>query len=207
MQEKSGTRVGAGLPPGLDNPIEWDPPGNNIDAHIDMNLFDQHIRDFRQWMKDRDQQQKPLIVSEYGVLFWHCEDDEGNVTAPNCANDLYSGDRVSKFMTATFDYFLNTADCDLGYSGDNCRLVQRWVWYGMNEDGTDLFNPETYLFHDDTSNLSHVGAAFRDYASAHMRDDYSPVVSQDAPFIPAISPPTVAQHQMTKKVFLPLIQQ
>ena len=36
-------------------------------------------------------------------------------------------------MIQTFDYFLNTKDCNLGYAADQCRLVQRWNWYSFNE--------------------------------------------------------------------------
>jgi len=41
-------------------------------THIDLALFVQQIRAFRAWMAARGQQEKPLIVSEYGVLYRHC---------------------------------------------------------------------------------------------------------------------------------------
>jgi hypothetical protein len=36
-------------------------------------------------------------------------------------------------MTLTFDYLLEARDRETGYPGDNYRLVQRWLWYSLNE--------------------------------------------------------------------------
>jgi hypothetical protein len=111
---------GASVPPGLPgNPTigkiyasDW--------SHVDMNLFDQQIRAFRQWMKGKGQQNKPLIVSEYGVLYpeWYLGIGAISVT--------------KKFMADTFNYFLNAKDCNLGLASDDCRLVQRWNWYSLD---------------------------------------------------------------------------
>ena len=88
--------------------------------HNNMQIFDEQIRAMRQWMKDRGQQQKPLIVSEYGIVYRH----EG----------MDNFDLVRRFMLDTFDYFMNTKDCSLGLSSDDCRLVQRWAWYSLDDD-------------------------------------------------------------------------
>ena len=94
-----------------------------------MTIFDEQIRAFRAWMKDRGQQNKPLIVSEYGVLYRHIAEAD-------------TAQEVQDFMINTFDYFLNTQDCSLGYAADQCRLVQRWNWYSFNDNGqSNGFNP------------------------------------------------------------------
>ncbi len=98
----------------------------------------QQIIDFRQWMKDRGQQNKPLIISEFGTLMW----------------ELLGFDypRVRDFMLATFDFLTTAADSNTGYPADGYRLVQAWAWYSLDEDvfegfpvANNLFDPETRL--------------------------------------------------------------
>jgi len=38
-------------------------------------------------------------------------------------------ERVATFMRSSFDLFRTLRDADLGYSVDEDRLVQRWVWF------------------------------------------------------------------------------
>ena len=99
-------------------------------------------------MKARGQQNKPLIVSEYGVLYSH-------VPAFNTAS------AVQDFMIQTFDYFLNTKDCNLGYAADQCRLVQRWNWYSFNDSSFNTFGK---LFDPLTFQITSTGARFREYS-------------------------------------------
>ena len=117
-----------------------------------MVIFDQQIRAFRAWMKTRGQQNKPLIVSEYGVIYGFIAQAD---TAPE----------VQDFMIKTFDYFLNTQDCSLGYTADQCRLVQRWAWYSFNDNGqSNGFNPFANLFDPLTFQITSTGARFREYS-------------------------------------------
>jgi len=148
---------GASIPPGsLATVGEHEYGALPHPQHIDMTIFDKQIRAFRQWMKDRGQQEKPLIVSEYGVLYhnWMLGVPDDDSQTP------------INFMTATFDYFLNTADCSLGYSADNCRLVQRWVWFSL--DYKSDFNKYHYLFDPDTLQITDTGKAFREYSLQHL---------------------------------------
>lgn len=81
------------------------------------------IHAFRQWMKAHGEQQKPLIVSEYGVnMPWF--------TAEDVRDD---------FMIPSFEFFLNTRDPSLGYAPDDYRLVQKWMWYSLDDDA-DAYN-------------------------------------------------------------------
>lgn len=152
---------GAGVPPGA-----TEKQGAYIGEdwkHIDRVTFDEQIRAFRSWMKERGQQQKPLIVTEYGVLYTSvvcnntCPDpDQYNLQDPNV---------VHGFMLWTFDYFMDTKDCDLGYAADDCRLVQRWAWFSL-EDVEWEFNPHTVLFDRDSKAITDAGRKYRDYAEA-----------------------------------------
>jgi hypothetical protein len=154
LKERSGD-YGAEIPPGSDASegatyrTDW--------SHVDMDIFDAQIRAFRQWMRDRGQQNKPLIVSEYGVLYGH--------------DGMEDPDVVQKFMLATFDYFLNTKDCGLGYAADGCRLVQRWAWYSLDDDGRSFgHNRYGALFDPNTLQITNLGRKFAEYAMSHYQE-------------------------------------
>jgi hypothetical protein len=174
LPEASG-HWGADIPAGIDvkegsyvfrkDPISGR-PGAPMPEHVDMKLFDEQVRLFRQWMKDHGQQNKPLIVTEYGVLLpnWVIEkpwDDPQGVT---------------DFMLKTFDYFLDTKDCNVGYAFDECRLIQRWIWYSLDDYQDPVLHPPSgfnsfqSFVNTKTGELSHSGNAFRNYALSRMLD-------------------------------------
>lgn len=137
------------------------PPGSNAQVGVeyldaqqnDMEVFARQIGWFRQWMKDHGQQQKPLIVSEYGIVYRHANLNRLSV--------------VQTFMTQTFDYFMNTKNCTLGYAADECRLVQRWAWYSL-DDNDPLFNDYAYLIDPNTGLLTATGQTFAAYAQQYL---------------------------------------
>lgn len=127
--------------------------------HNDMYIFTTQIQIFRQWMKDHGQQQKPLIVSEYGIVYRHAGMEHLSL--------------VQTFMTQTFDYFMNAKDCNLGYAADECRLVQRWAWYSLDDNHTDAsgqpyFNIYAYLIDPNTGALTATGQTFAEYAGRYL---------------------------------------
>ncbi len=169
-EQKSG--YGADIPPGLpDNPKLGEYTTSDW-THIDHGIFDQQIRAFRQWMKERGQQDKPLIVSEYGMLFHHCVEANSQGV---CIKDLNNSQVVLDFMTWTFDYFLNTQDCTLGLATDDCRLVQRWTWFGLDIVGTDSAGNATFgqnehssLFNSTTLQITEAGARFAQFVENYL---------------------------------------
>jgi hypothetical protein len=129
------------------------PPGMNVDQgmlreiedHADMRIFKQQIVDFRRWMAERGERDKPLIVSEYSILM---PEDYG-----------FSPDVVSKFMKESFDYLLSARDAELGYPTDENRLVQAFCWFSTADEvyrTSNLFDPETRA-------ITPVGKAFKEY--------------------------------------------
>ncbi len=118
---------GAEIPPGID---ECDGMLYTIQDNDDLEIFKEHIVRFRQWMAERGYQDRPLIITEFGVQMWP---DYG-----------FPPDRVNAFMDATFDYLM-TATSTLGYPADDYRLVQRWAWYSLADDHFNgwLFDPAT----------------------------------------------------------------
>ena len=133
------------------------PPGMNVQAgvlreiadHDNMAIFRQQIVDFRRWMKEQGLQDKPLIVSEYGILM------------PNEYG--FPPQNVQRFMLDTFEFFRTATDPALGYPADGYRLVQRWCWFSLS-DGR---YPTGDLLREDGSGLTVLGEAFARYAAAH----------------------------------------
>lgn len=86
--------------------------------------FKEHVRAFRRWMADHGQRDKPLIISEYGIVY------------PSSWFDTLDGSpgdaRVCAFMDGTFDFLLTATDPALGCPSDANRLVQRWAWLSLN---------------------------------------------------------------------------
>ncbi len=154
---------GASTPPGVDSSCGIDYPirdGDNID------IFRQNLIAFRQWMKDKGEQNKPLIISEYGVLWpdW-LKDEDGHGWPPT---------RVSHFMTRTFDLFLNEVYTDAGYPEDDYRLVQTWAWYSLSDDS----HYNGYLFHNSSKQISSMGQTYADYTAALTDTQYTDLAVQ-----------------------------
>lgn len=107
--------------------------------HSKIDLFIEQLRDFRIWMKAHGQQNKPLILSEYSILYPYILDDPDNPNAcflQDEQGNCFTPERVTSYMSQTFDYLETAVDPTLGYPKDNNRLVQQWLWYSM------VTNPE-----------------------------------------------------------------
>jgi hypothetical protein len=117
-----------------------------IAAHHNMAYYRQFIEDFRAWMAAHGQQNKPLINTEYGILY-----------------DIGPTQQVIDYMTSTFDYMLTATDLSTGYPADKYRLVQGWVWVGVNGDAS--WFPYGGLFNSSTQNLTAVGNAWKSYVA------------------------------------------
>jgi hypothetical protein len=142
---------GASTPPGVPTSCAMD---YRIYEAEDMDIFRDNLVAFRQWMKDRGQQDRPLIISEYGILWPDWLADEHGV--------YYTPARVSHFMTQTFDLFLYESFPEVGQPEDDYRLVQAWAWYSLSDD--QQYNG--YLFHSGSKQISDMGEAYADYTAA-----------------------------------------
>jgi hypothetical protein len=135
---------GVDIPPGMD-----DVQGQlyEITDHNDLEIFRRQITDFRRWMAERGLRDKPLIITEYGILM-----------PPSYG---FPPEVVSDFLVNTFDFFLTARDPELGYPADDNRLVQAFNWFSI----ADKVYPTSNLFDPETRNISPVGETFKAYVS------------------------------------------
>jgi hypothetical protein len=145
LREERGS-WGCDIPPGIEasQGMLYDVQDND-----DIGIFQQQIVAFRQWMKEKGERNKPLIVTEYGVLM----------------PEVYGFDyaRVKTFMYASFDYFTTATDESLGYPADGNRLVQRWAWYSLNDDDFEGWPSCHHLFDPDTRQITQLGIDYGNY--------------------------------------------
>jgi hypothetical protein len=119
----------------------------SVDDHDNIDLITEQIRDFRQWMLDRGQRNKPLINTEYGILM---TEDIG-----------FDYPRVRNFMLNSFDTFLNDLiDPALGYPVDGNRLLQEWFWFALAVNDFEGRVVHTGLFDTVTRAIKPLGVDF-----------------------------------------------
>lgn len=156
LREQVGS-WGAGIPVGLTETegLLIEPQDN-----YNINLFRQFVIDFRNWMKSKGFRDKPLIITEFGVLM-----PPGWGATP---------DVVNAFMNACFDFLLTATNAETGYPADSNRLVQRWLWCSLN-DSPDNFNGALFVCQGDQSpcqpdtfpgTLTEHGLNFMNYTNA-----------------------------------------
>ena len=144
---------GADLPLGCTNPEQaW----SWLDTSMidDPRYFRDAVENMRQFMKDHGQQDKPLIISEYGMMQ---TEDHG-----------FTVDRVNEYMTNTFLYLFDATSTSLGMPGDGYRMVQRWNWFALNVPygssgyGHGVWNGT--LFDPDNQEITEFGRHFAELA-------------------------------------------
>ena len=114
--------------------------------HWRVDIFAQRLQAFRQWMSAHGYRDHPLVVPEYGILFY-----EGLVSGMTLADDV-------RFMVEGFDWMRSARDPEIGYLPDGARLVQQWAWYSLSHDAFYLGGS---LFTDGVPTL--LGTAYHDY--------------------------------------------
>jgi hypothetical protein len=142
--------------------------------HDRVTIFREQVYAMRQWMKARGQQNKPLIISEFGLLYpyifkdgaWFLLDEHGKPFDPP---------RVTKYLQETMTFLETAIDPNLGYPADGNRLVQQWLWYSVVTDvnasggSSNLISTNFANFAPgDPAALTTMGQAFRQKAAASL---------------------------------------
>lgn len=152
--------------------VETDGGGNctRYDAPDTRNLttFEQLLRDFRGWLADRGERDKPVWITEYGSLF------------PELDFPYVPESETSAYMTGTFDVLRTMTDPNTGYSPDGDRLVQGWFWHSLNNVRVTGTSPAYggSLYDPATTTRTSIGDAFVAYAGG--------IVAQADPFPAAV---------------------
>jgi hypothetical protein len=144
LREEAGS-WGVDIPPGME--VEEGALYELAD-HDNLDILQQNLFDFRAWMAERGYGDRPLVVSEYGILM---PEDYG-----------FPLERVGAFLTGTFDIFRTIAN-ETGYAADDGRLVQWWFWYSVY-DG-ELY-PTGNLWDSERQELTPLGNIWMDYVNA-----------------------------------------
>jgi hypothetical protein len=139
---------GCGIPPGTDPALAID---YGIQDHDDVNAWAWHLRLMRAWMQLRGYQDRPLIITEYGILM------------PEIYG--YDYDRVRQFFLATSNWLTTTTDPEIGYPADGNRLVQGWAWYSLNDPAFEGFTSWSHLFDPDTHAITPLGLDYAAYTA------------------------------------------
>lgn len=159
---------GAGIPVGLEIPRDGVPVTYTVRDCANVHIFTGMIVDFRAWMKAHGQQNKPLIISEMGVL----QPSEYLVEG----GDAAQGDAlIEHFMVETFNWLLTTRDPETGYPDDDYHLVQQWLWYSLNDKFYDHetgigFNGSLYDYR--TKALTRFGLKFVEFQNPQLIKRY-----------------------------------
>ncbi len=129
----------------------------SVDDHDDLDQIVQQIRDFRQWMVDHGQRNKPLINTEFGILM--------------TADVGFDYPRVRTFMLNSFNRFLNAlADPNLGYPEDGNRLLQEWFWFSLTVDAFEGRINHSGLYDSQTHAIKPLGMDFANFVAPLKRD-------------------------------------
>jgi hypothetical protein len=127
-----------------------------IAAHHDITYFQQFTEAMRAWMAAHGERNKPLIDTEYGILFGDLTDTE-----------------ISNYLTDTFDYMLTKTDAEIGYPADGNKLIQGWLWFSLNFDDYG-WSRQGSLFDSSSKNLRSIGQTWKNY----VNDPGNPLASQ-----------------------------
>ena len=157
---------GCDIPPGLPDDLGED---HQVSDNVSVPLFEEKVVAFREWMRDNGEREKPLIISEYGVLMPSGYGYLGG-------RDTNLGDQmVRDFMAGTFSFCLEATDPLLGYQNDGDHLVQKWAWYSLKHRMSDFgitppylgFNGSLFEWTCDYPGvLTQFGRHFRDYLAS-----------------------------------------
>jgi hypothetical protein len=142
-----------GIPPSTDRDLAIE---YGFQDHDDLGYWTSHLIAMRAWMRDRGYRDRPLIISEFGILM------------PVIHG--YDGPRVQAFMRKTFEWLITATDGETGYPEDGNRLVQAWAWFSLDDPG-NAFDPLAtwnHLFDPETGEITPLGLDYGTYAGSEL---------------------------------------
>lgn len=145
--------------------------------HDSLRIFREQVYNMRNWMKAHGQQDRPLIISEYGLLYPYLG-GQPNGTCEFLQDEnqrCFNPNRVTTFMRDTIKFMEETADPALGYPRDGNRLVQQWLWYSIVTEPEWSGGSSSLIFRNyqsfppgDPGALTQMGQTFQQEAVARV---------------------------------------
>lgn len=132
-----------------------------VAEHDDINVFHEQIVDMRTWMLENGERDKPLILSEFSILYPY-EDDGPTCYQEDEFGNCFTPQRVTNFLNSSFNYLKNATDPNLGYPKDGNRLIQQALWFSVNNQAgvgnvSDLIRNNA---------ITQVGQAYKNFVAA-----------------------------------------
>ncbi|MFQ5944571.1 MAG: hypothetical protein ACE5JF_13570, partial [Anaerolineales bacterium] len=143
LREQHGS-WGVGIPPGFSNAQGR---SYELSDHGRLDLFETQLRDFRRWMAARGYRDRPLALTEFGILM-----------PPQYG---FPEEKVIDYLLGAFELLHTMSDPKFGFPKDGNRLVQRWAWYSLEDNSYPTGN----LAQLSTGTLTPLGQAYRSYVS------------------------------------------
>lgn len=138
---------GIGIPPGM---TETAGQLYEVEDHGDIELMKAYAVAFRDWMAANGYGDKPLAVTEFGILL---PEDYG-----------FPPEFVQNYLVESFEFF-RTATGDSGLAADGGRLVQFAFWYSIYDEGDYKTGN---LFDGERGVLTPLGETFIQYVDGLM---------------------------------------
>jgi hypothetical protein len=136
--------------------------------HDETDEFAQQVEAMRSWMAKNGQRNKPLILSEFSLLYPN-ELDGDSCWLQDEFGECFTQARVLEYMDGTLTYLTSARDTSIGYPLDGNRLVQQWLWFSIVNTPTVGYISDLVVY-DDRSNkltgLSVIGARYKTWAVA-----------------------------------------
>jgi len=122
--------AGGGVPVGIDPVAEGLTPRQySLQDCANPQILENMVWDFREWMNVHGQREKPLIISEMGVV----QPSEYLADGATVEERTALGDRlVEDFIVEVNTFLMTETDSAVGCPDDENRLVQRWLWFALN---------------------------------------------------------------------------
>jgi hypothetical protein len=187
---------GSGIPLGFEND-HADQEIVDITEIGNLDKFITRMKRFRQFMKDNGEQNKPLWLTEYGILA--ASQDPPNSTVQYY---LYPESVTAKFFSDTVNWMESYIDPNLGMPGDGNRLIQKWFWYSLNDAmyhfGGTVIDPLTL-------SATVVGATYINYeppagTEPYLLPDVEPIAIRAFPVERNVLNPNLVDYLFTIRI-------
>jgi hypothetical protein len=119
-------------------------------------------------MQARGQQDKPLVITEYGPLYTTPDDQQTIEDFMTWSFELLLGLPVNDTNTNNTSGTKKTRGLSdtYGMPADGNRLVQRWLWFAL--DNGNRYNPHSSLYTEGVNTLYPTGEQFRTWVTANL---------------------------------------